>query len=566
MREDREIAGSIDRGIGRSSGGARPAGTSRSAPILAIGVALLAACSDHTALPPAFGPAQIARSDAGMVVSGSPFATEAGVEILEQGGNAVDAAVATAFALGVTEPTMSGLGGRTQILIRTADGDFVGIDGTTQVPRAGAVAEVDVDYGYRTIAVPGTVAALLEAHERFGRLTRPSVLAPALRLAEQGFALPAPEAARIAGVAARLAEFPTAARYFLGPDGAPRAPGDVFVQRDLARVLRAIADSGAAVFYTGWIAESIAIDVARGGGFVSLDDLRRYHTEASVVVRDDYRGLDVVGTYLPASGATVMEALNILEQFEPAPPPGSAEWVALIAQALALSVEDRSAARALPDTHAATLVSDAWAARRARDVADPRPPLPPEPEHTTHLSVADADGMLVALTQSVGPTMGSKVATPGLGFLYAATMGYLETPAPGIRPFSSQSPLILMRGDTPALVLGGAGARRILSAMVEVVSRTVDAGVPLADAMAAPRFHPDADTIILERRSTTRWPDETAEELRALGYPVAFDSLPSFFARVHAITFDPATGRWTGVADPRWNGTAGGPDMEGRTR
>ena len=547
----------------------------RPASIFAIGVVLLAACSDGAPLPPEFGPDQIAHSAAGMVVSGSRFATDAGVEVLEHGGNAVDAAVATAFALGVTEPTMSGLGGRTQLLIRTADGAFVGIDGTTQVPRAGAVAEVDADDGYRTIAVPGTVAALLEAHERFGRLTRPSVLAPALRLAEQGYALPAPEAARIAGVAARLAEFPAAARYFLGPDGAPRASGERFVQPDLARVLRAIADSGAAVFYSGWIAESIAIDVARGGGFVSIDDLRRYQTQASVVVRDDYRGLDVVGTYLPASGATVMEALNILEQFEPALPPGSAEWVALIAQALELSVADRSAARELPDTHAATLVSDEWAARRAGEVVDPRlgtplrgarSPLPSEPEHTTHLSVADADGMLVALTQSLGPTMGSKVATPGLGFLYAATMGYLETPAPGIRPYSSQSPLILMRGDTPALVLGGAGARRILSAMVEVVSRTVDAGAPLVDAMAAPRFHPDADTIVLERRSATRWPEETAAQLRALGYRVAFDSLAPFFARLHAITFDPATGRWTGVADPRWNGAAGGPDLERRTR
>jgi len=541
--------------------------------VVAVAVALLGACGGGERMPPEFQPAQVAESAAGMVVSGSPFATAAGVEVLELGGNAVDAAVATAFALGVTEPTMSGLGGRTQLLIRTADGDFVGIDGTTQVPRTGEVAEVDVDYGYRTIAVPGTVAALLEAHERFGRLTRQSVLAPALRLAEQGFALPAPEAARIAGVAARLAEFPGAARYFLGPDGAPRPPGDRFAQPDLARVLQAIADSGAAVFYSGWIAESIAIDVARGGGFVSIDDLRRYHTQASVVVRDDYRGLDVVGTYLPASGATVMEALNILEQFEPALQPGSAEWVALIAQALELSVADRSAARELPDTHAATLVSDAWAARRAREVVDPRlgaprrsarPALPSEPEHTTHLSVAGADGMLVALTQSLGPTMGSKVATPGLGFLYAATMGYLDTPAPGIRPYSSQAPLIVMRGDTPVLVLGGAGARRILSAVVEVVSRTVDQGLPLAEAIAAPRFHPDGDTIVMERRSATRWSDETIRQLGGFGYRLAFDSLPAFFARIHAITFDPTTRRWTGVADPRWNGTAAGPG--GRVR
>ncbi len=537
--------------------------------MLTLGVVLLAACADDAALPPGFGPDQVARSDGGMVVSGSRFATDAGVAILERGGNAVDAAVATAFALGVTEPTMSGLGGRTQLLIRTADGDFAGIDGTTQVPRAGEVAAVDVDYGYRTIAVPGTVAALLEAHERFGILSRQTVLGPAIELAEQGFPLPAREAARIAALAERLSQFPVSARYFLGPHGAPLGPEDRLVQRDLARVLRAIADSGAHVFYRGWIAESIAIDMARNGGLVSIDDLRRYRTQRAVVVRDDYRGLGVVGTYLPASGATVMEALNIVEQFDLSGRAGSAQWVALIAQALQLSIADRSAARERPDSHADTLVSDDWAALRARDVVDPRSgrsvrvrpaPRPAEPEHTTHLSVADADGMLVALTQSVGPTMGSKVATQGLGFLYAATMGYLETPAPGIRPYSSQSPLILMRGDTPVLVIGGAGARRILSALVEVVSRTVDEGLPLAEAVAAPRFHPDGDMLVMERRSTTRWPDQALRELQGFGYATDFDSVPDFFARLHAITFDPAAGIWTGVADPRWNGTARGPD------
>jgi gamma-glutamyltranspeptidase/glutathione hydrolase len=304
-------------------------------------LACAAACGHDSALPPAFGPGQVATSDAGMVVSGSPFATDAGVEILELGGNAVDAAVATAFALGVTEPTMSGLGGRTQMLIRATDGTFVGIDGTTQVPRAGEVAEIDVDDGYRTIAVPGTVAALLEAHGQFGTLPRQTVLAPAIRLAAQGFLLPAREAARIADVADRLAEFPVTARSFLGPDGVPFAPGDRLVQPDLAGVLQAIADSGAAVFYAGWIAESIATDMARHGGLVSIDDLRRYRTQRSVVVRDDYRGFEVVGTYLPASGGTVIEALNIVERFDLTARAGTAEWVALIAQALELSIADR---------------------------------------------------------------------------------------------------------------------------------------------------------------------------------------------------------------------------------
>jgi gamma-glutamyltranspeptidase/glutathione hydrolase len=498
-----------------------------------------------------------------------------GVEILERGGNAVDAAVATAFALGVVEPTMSGIGGRTQILIRTASGEFVGIDGTTEVPAAAPrIALVDEDaYGYGTIGIPGTVAALATAHETQGALSWAQVLAPAVALADTGFPLPSREAERIAALAGRLREFDGSAGHFLTADGTPYAAAERFTQPTLARVLRAIASNGPDVFYRGWIADSIAADMARRGGLVTRQDLERYTAHRSTVVRGSYLGFELVGTYLPASGATTIEALHILEQFNLDDRAGSAEWLALVAQALMLSFTDRTAELGTPDEHARTLVSKEWAAQRAADVTDPSAVRVPavadlavgtttawrESDHTTHLSVADGRGGFVALTQSLGPTLGSKVASANLGFLYAATMGYLGALAPSDRPFSSQSPLMILDDGTPVLVLGAAGGRRIISAIVAVVSRLIDEGLPLTDAMAAPRLHPTADTIYVEVRDGTAWTETDVADLRSFGFAVAPRSSPSYFARLHAIAFDPARTTYTGVADARWNGGAGAP-------
>jgi len=509
-----------------------------------------------------------------MVVSGAPLATDVGRSILEAGGNAVDAAVATAFALAVVEPSMSGLGGRTQILIRTPGNQFIGIDGTTEVPVGAPAEDPEGDagsFGYTAIGIPGTVAALTSAATSYGTQSLADLIAPALRLAENGFSLPTEEAARFASAAEELSESVGGRMYFLaGAAGAPVA-GEDFVQRDLARVLQAISDEGAEVFYRGWIAESIAVDMARNGGFLQLTDLAEYAARPSQIVRGNYRGYELIGTYLPASGATTIEALHILEQFDLTDRAGSSDWAALICQALLLSFEDRVADLGPPESHARTIVSKEWAAARAAEVLDParsvadavpRSPadvLDSEPAHTTHLSVADSEGMLVALTQSLGPSMGSKVATPGLGFLYAATMGYLGELAPGDRPFSSQSPLIVLREDEPAFVLGAAGARRIVSAIVSVLSRVVDQGMTLEQAMAQPRLHPTEGVITLEMDDATSWPVSVVNDLRQLGFTASPRSDGSYFARIHGIAWDQHTGAYVGVADHRWVGTAGVP-------
>jgi gamma-glutamyltranspeptidase/glutathione hydrolase len=475
-----------------------------------------------------------------MVVSGSQLATDVGAKVLESGGNAVDAAVATAFALSVVEPSMSGLGGRTQILLRSPEGEFFGVDGTTEVPDGAPAepAEEEDLYGYPTIGVPGTVAALAIAHAAYGTRSWAELIAPAIALAEGGFALTPEEAERIAGVAEQLREFEGSSRYLLKPDGQTYAANERLVQSDLARTLGAIAEAGADVFYRGWIADSIAADMQRRGGFVGAEDLARYEARRSQVVRGSYRGYDLVGTYLPASG---------------------------------LSFEDRTRDLGTPARQADVLVSKDWAVSRATEVEDPRAvesvvlvpsrqasPVRLEPAYTTHLSVADREGGLVALTQSLGPTMGSKVAAPGLGFVYAATMGYLGSQPPGARPFSSQSPLIVLKDGEPAYVLGAAGARRIISAIVEVVSRVVDEELSLAEAMALPRFHPTPAVIYMEGRRAATWSAADMAELASFGFtPEARASAP-YFARIHGIEFDNLTDAYVGVADPRGAGSSRG--------
>lgn len=471
----------------------------------------------------------------------------------------MDAAVATAFALAVVEPTMSGIGGRTQMLIRDVDGSFVGLDGGTEVPRS-VPEKIDVDEaegGYAAIGIPGTVSALVTAARRHGTMPLPRLLAPAIRLAESGFPLPTSEAARIAEVAERLRAFPGSREHFLKPDGSPYVAGETLVQPALGRVLRAIAEDGDDVFYRGWIADSIAADLARGGGFVTRDDLGDYSVHPSLVVRGSYRGFGLVGTYLPASGATTIEALQILEHLDPAAVAGTPTWMFLIAKALLVSFDDRVADFGPPSEHASTITSTEHAALRAAELdlagalSGPHEADPQESPFTTHVSAMDGNGVLVALTQSVGPNMGSKVVTPGLGFVYAATMGYLDDEQPGDRPFSSQSPMVVLRNGEPFLVLGGSGARRIISALVASISRMVDEGMTLEEALAAPRFHPSGNRLYVEAHDRISWNLDEVGDANVFGFEVVARDDPLYFAAVQAIALDSSTGRQIGVVEPR---------------
>ena len=549
---------------------------SRVAAFVTMGLAALnvAACADRVDL----GAPEVPRLEAtassthGMVASGSPYATEAGIRTLQAGGNAVDAAVAAAFALAVAEPTQSGLGGRTQILVVMADGTVHGIDGTTQVPAGyDPAAAPEGEHGHGAVGIPGTVAALTRALDEHGSLPLAAVLTPALSWAEEGIALPAGEALRFAEVASELDPASELARIFLGPEGAPPAAGSTLVQPDLAGVLRALAAEGPGAFYRGDIARRMADDMAAHGGFVTAQDLADYRAVDSEVGVGRFAGREVFGSYLPASGVTVIEILQVLDRV-PLEGADEARWVAAVVESLLAGFEDRELAEGMDPARAVDwLTSDSLAERRAATIApklramslaslDPGEGVPAlalddggEFSFTTHISVADTLGNVVALTQSLGPTLGARVVTPGLGFVYASTLGgYLTGGGPGYRPWSSQAPLVVMSHDRPELVIGGAGARRILSALVTVLSRHLQAGDPLEEAMRAPRLHATGGALELQEG----W--IVAAELAAFGYEVR-ERESSYFARLNAVSVLP-DGTFRGVAEPRWTeSAAGGP-------
>lgn len=548
--------------------------------LVALALAVLpTGCAREGAAPAGsagvLAPSATARSSAGMVVTGSPYATEAGVRMLEKGGNAVDAAVAAAFGLAVAEPTQSGLGGRTQMLVRLADGTVHGIDGTTEVPAGYDPASApEGEHGHGAVGIPGSVAALARALAEHGTLPLAEVIAPAAAWARSGIALPAGEAARIAALASDLDPASEIARVFLGPDGAPPAAGDTLVQPDLADVLDALARDGEEAFYRGEIARRIVEDMAAHGGFLTAGDLAGYRAADSEVGTGRFADVEVVGSYLPASGVTVIEILQILDRVG-LPRDDEGRWAAGLAEALLAGFEDREIAEDLPaDRAVAWLTSDSLADRRAAAVLDRLRSLEmastagagvvagasaaaiddgSEPAFTTHVSVADTFGNVVSVTQSLGPTMGARVVTPGLGFVYASTLGgYLAGGGPGYRPWSSQAPLIVLRDARPVLVIGGAGSRRILSALVSTLVRVFDEGMELDAALAVPRLHAAGDRIEVQEG----W--SAAAALAALGYRTE-EREPSYFARLNAVAIL-SGGTFLGAGEPRWSeSTARGP-------
>ncbi len=539
---------------------------------------------------------QIARSELGMVVAAQPMAAAAGARMLELGGNAADAAVAAAFAISVVEPSMNSIGGRNQILIRKANGEVVGIDGTTTVPLGYDPATApQASHGYAVVGVPGTVGGLMRLHAEHGSLPLATVMGPAIDYAEHGFRLLPGESRRQSGSRAALAESEGARRYYLKADGSSYDPGDRLVQSDMAWTLKQIAMGGRDAFYKGVIAEKIAADMAANDGFLTMEALAAYEAMDSRIVRATYRGYEIVGSGIPASGAIDILALQIAENFDPNSMSEEA-WASVIGQSIALALTEYR--RSDSDSSAVRVTSKAWARQLAERVRVPETAeaaagsqlslatrrgsargaaagvdLPTE-RHTTHLSAADSNGMAVALTQTLGPAMGSKVATPGLGFLYASTLGgYLGLSEPGERARSGIAPLMVLKDGQPVLVLGAAGGIRIISAVVQAVTRVIDGGMSLPDALDAPRVHPNIDPetgfaegFSLETDPDDGWSEASLAEFQALGFEVSSTPFPGAFGRIHGIQYDAATGVWTGAADPDWEGAAIAPRAVARER
>ena len=473
----------------------------------------------------------------GMVVSQNRLATQVGSEILRKGGNAVDAAVATGFALAVTLPRAGNVGGGGYMLVHMAAADgrpaqTIAIDYYGQAPAAttpdlllGEAGKFDAAKGMsmKGVSIPGTVMGLWEAHRRYGRLKWGTLIAPAIALARKGVALSDDEAEAHADQKALMADDPAAMAIFFRPDGRSWRAGDRFRQMDLAWTLTRIARDGPDGFYKGPVADRIVAGMKAGGGIITHADLAGYRATVSEPIWSSYRGRQIA--YMPptASGVTVAEAMNILETFpQDREPWGSAASLHRIAEAVKIASSDRRLIGGSPDwqTPSRGLASKAYAAERARLIRPDRSldaatlpdgnPYPHESKDTTHYSVVDQWGNAVSNTYTLSASYGAHVVAPGTGVLLNNSLGNLAwekrpgenrqatLPIPGKRIGSTITPLIVFDDGRPWIVSGTPGGGYIIATMVQLLSNVIDHRLNIAEAAQRPRINQGSGNAPLE--------------------------------------------------------------------
>lgn len=505
---------------------------------------------------------------AGVVSSATPEATAAGVGILESGGNAVDAAIAVSLALGVSEPAGSGIGGQTVMLIKRREKPAQVVHGTTWSPAAlpeGATDE-ELASGRSASTVPSALRVLDVAHRGFGsgRFDWTSLVAPAIAIAEDGFVVGAFRQRSFRAYADRLRQDPRTAGVFLLPGGRIPQVGDRLRQPLLAATLRRIADHGAMEFYTGRMAREIADDMAENGGWITSDDLRDF-PEPRVVpaIAAEYRGYTVETLPPPFGGWAALQALELLEQEPPAilASDDSDRRLALL-DALRIAHASRRNDPVTDYTDFAADVAERLAPVTIRRLADERG------GETTHFTVVDGEGTVVAVTQSIDSYFGAAVAHPTLGFLYNNYMQGFQVDDPDApyflearqMPLSSMSAAVVSRDDETLLGLGSPGSARIISAVAQVTSHWIDVGAGIETAVAAYRVHalPDARAYVEGSELDPHLLSGLAKRGLTLvrpTYGVSDSQLDPYFGGVHAVAYE--NGRWTGAADPRRDGTVG---------
>jgi gamma-glutamyltranspeptidase/glutathione hydrolase len=497
----------------------------------------------------------------GMVVAQEGRAARVGMEVLRNGGNAVDAAVATGFAMAVTYPRAGNIGGGGYMMIHLAGRNMdTAIDYRETAPAATTRDIFLDDKGEADprksrdsalgIGVPGTVAGLALAHAKYGsgKFTLAQLLAPAIALARDGIPVEDDVADTLPRAQARFARWPASARIFLHADGTALRPGEMLVQSDLAATLMAIADKGPRAFYEGAIADKIAAGVRNAGGIMTSDDLRNYRPIERTPVRGSYRGYDVVSMPPSSSGgAVLLEILNILEGYgDLAADP--ARRLHLTVEAMKLAYADRAAFLgdpAMVEVPLPRLLSKQYASElraridpeRARAAAEIHPALPPprEGHNTTHFSVVDGAGNAVSNTTTLNFSYGVGLVAEGTGVLlnnelddfaakpnapnaYGLLGGEANAPAPNKRPLSSMTPTIVLKDGKPVIVTGAPGGSRIITAVLQVITNVIDGRMSIAEAVAAPRLHHQwmPDEVVVERDFSP----ELIRALRARGHMV----------------------------------------------
>lgn len=528
----------------------------------------------------------------GAVASVHPLATAAGLDAMKKGGNAVDAAIATAITLGVVDGHNSGLGGGCFILIRGADGAVTAIDGREKAPalaardmfvKGGTVDDEASKTGALASGVPGALAAYDLALKKHGKLRLADLLLPAAEIAETGFAIDEVYARKLAGVATKLKRFEGSVGLFKA-DGSPLKQGDVLRQPDLARSLRAIAAQGTRWFYHGDYADAVDAWMQAHGGVMRKSDLADYAPALREPLRTMYRGHELLGFPPPSSGGVhVAQILNMLE--------GSdvsslklADRTHLMAEAMKLAFADRAYWLGDPDFAPVPrgLIDKAYAKQLAARIDPKKTTLVPqhgEPErahddlfgkHTTHLSTADAEGNFVAMTQTINTAFGSKVVIPGTGIVlndemddFAVAPGVpnafklvgaeANAVAPGKRPLSSMSPTIVLKDGRPLMTVGAAGGPTIITQTLQALVNVIDLKMGVTAALAAPRIHHQwsPDELKIEKG----FGDGIMDDLRQRGHKL---DAQAKFGACQAVLFDVATGRFTAAHDPRVPGRADG--------
>jgi len=558
-------------------------------------------------------PTQAVRASHGMIATDEELGSEAGVEILKRGGNAVDAAVAVAFALAVVEPAAGNIGGGGFMLIRLANGKTTFLDYREVAPskatrdmyigKDGKLDEEASVIGYKSIAVPGTVAGLTLALKTYGSMKLADVLAPAIRLAENGFPISKRLADEFERQRPALQRFGVSRRIFLN-DGKMFQPGDTFRQPELAATLKRIARNGAAEFYSGETAHAIVDDISRLGGLITPDDLAKYQPKVREVLRAKYdsngHSWEVLTSPPPSSGGVaVIEALNMLQSV-PLKGWDDVESVHMVAEVMRRIFADRAAYLADPDYSNvpvagltdpcyakevfATVDSQRASSSKVIKAGNPHTcgvaaSTATSPEtlvslgegpHTTHFSVVDAAGNAVASTYTLNDSYGSHV-TSSAGFLLNDEMDDFTTQpgvpnalfglvqseanaiAPGHRPLSSMTPTILLRDGKLSFVTGSPGGATIISATLLSILNWMRLGMEPQAAINAPRFHHQwlPDRVLIERS----FPESLESALNARGHAT---HRVGHIGLVNAIAIDPATGDRLGAADPRHDGAAVG--------
>jgi gamma-glutamyltranspeptidase/glutathione hydrolase len=539
---------------------------------------------------------QPARARHGMVVSVHHLAADAGLEVLREGGNAVDAAVATGFALAVVHPSAGNLGGGGFLLLRTHDGHAVFIDFREKAPLAAtetmyqdAKGELIPDaswLGYRSIATPGSVAGLAYAERRYGKLGLKRVMEPAIKLAREGFELSEDEAKELTDE--DLAKFADSRRIFQR-DGEFYKAGETFKQPELAETLKRIAaDPGD--FYHGKMARELVEELKRGGALITLEDLAQYTVEERAPITGSFHNFTILSAPPPSSGGIVLvSALNILEGYDLKKlGDRSPAWVHLVTEAFRRAYMDRAEYLGDPDYNRMPVselidkrYAEAWRAGIAADAATPsaglaRPKgfLPAAPEtagrrrkespDTTHYSVVDAEGNAVGVTTTLNDSFGSRVTAGHLGFLlndemddFAAKLGepniygLIQGPAnaiaPGKRPLSSMTPTIVLEDGKLRYVLGSPGGARIITTVANIFLSAAEGGLNIQQAVDAPRFHHqyEPDKLYMEPGFAA----ETIAGLRGMGYQLDLDGHP--WSNGECIAVDPKTGELLGGQDHR---------------